>query len=196
MAKGVERRRSARLTIPPRFGLPGQESRQIRLVDLSLEGARIEHRHPLQTGLPCVVDLPAAIGGGSFLGRIVWSTLQRDEQTPEGDRPDSYQSGLTWAELTPEQFGVLAAALDLLTAAQKDEPMRALRLLAPASGGKPAWVRLYIQEIGEQWVAMIVGDDEPSPEPGHLKGIIFFGDSPEEAERFARAYLGEGVAQN
>ena len=46
------------------------------------------------------------------------------------------------------------------------------------------------------WAAMIVGDAERPPEPGELKGLCFFADTAEKAERLAVAYLGEGVAQN
>ena len=86
MAKGVERRRSARLTIPSQFSDHGLEAQRIRLVDLSPEGARIEHRQPLQPGTPCVVDLPLALGRGRLTGRVVWSRLHRHEQTLEGER--------------------------------------------------------------------------------------------------------------
>ncbi len=74
--------------------------------------------------------------------------------------------------------------------------MRTRRLLVFGPEGEPLWVRLYVQPIGEQWAALIVADDAPPPEPGHFKGLGFFADTAEEAERLALAYLGEGVAQN
>ena len=74
--------------------------------------------------------------------------------------------------------------------------MRVRRLLVPGPEGKPVWVRPYVQAVGEQWAAMIVADDVSPPAPGHLKGIIFFGDTPDQAERLAITYLGEGMAQN
>ncbi len=43
---------------------------------------------------------------------------------------------------------------------------------------------------------MVVDDDASPPEPGSLTGVTFFGDTPEEAERLAVPYLGEGEAQN
>ncbi|GEM_PF-5561218 len=43
---------------------------------------------------------------------------------------------------------------------------------------------------------MIVADGESPPEPESLKGIAFFGDSAEQAERLAIMYLGEGVPGN
>ena len=119
MTKGGERRRNARISIPSEFSLPGLASQRIRLVDLSPEGARIEHRHVLQTGVVCFVDLPPPLGPGTFRSRIVWTRLHRDEQAPEGNRQRYYQSGLAWEGLTPEQLGALAAALEILKAAEK-----------------------------------------------------------------------------
>jgi hypothetical protein len=119
MAKGRERRQSARITVPSGFSVPGRASQRIRLVELSAAGARMEHPHPLQAGVVCFVELPPRLGGGTFRGRIVWTAVHRDEQTPEGDRHRYYQSGLAWDGLTPEQLGALAAALEILTAAQE-----------------------------------------------------------------------------
>ena len=119
MAKGVERRRSARLTIPSQLSDPGLETQRIRLVDLSPEGARIEHRDPLQPGMPCVVDLPPTLGRGSLSGRVVWTTLHRNEQTLEGERRHYYRSGLIWTWAAPGELGALTAALHILNAAQE-----------------------------------------------------------------------------
>jgi hypothetical protein len=57
-------------------------------------------------------------------------------------------------------------------------------------------VRLYVQDMGLTWAAMIVADVEPPPKPGELKGLCFFADTAEEAERLASAHLGEGGTQN
>jgi hypothetical protein len=37
---------------------------------------------------------------------------------------------------------------------------------------------------------MLLADEEPPPEPGELKGLAFFGETPQEAEKQAKAYLG------
>jgi len=39
------------------------------------------------------------------------------------------------------------------------------------------WARLYAQQIGETWAAMIVADEALRPEPGSLKGTSFFGET-------------------
>ena len=119
MAKGVERRRSARLTLPSQFSDHGLAVQRIRLVDLSPEGARIEHRDPLQPGMPCGVDLPLALGRGRLTGRVVWTTLHRNEQTLEGERQQYYRSGLIWTWAAPGELGALKNALRILKAAQE-----------------------------------------------------------------------------
>jgi hypothetical protein len=43
--------------------------------------------------------------------------------------------------------------------------------------------------IGDRWAAMILADDAPSPAPGVVKGMAFFGETPEEADQAAKAYL-------
>ena len=78
-----------------------------------------------------------------------------------------------------------------------EEPgMPVRRILTHGPESEPLWARLYVQEIEEAWAGMIVVDDESPSAPGTLKGIAFFGDTAEEAERLAVAYLSEGVAQN
>ncbi len=122
MAQYPERRHLARVTIPSQFSGHGLALQPVRLVELSLRGARIEHPDPLNVGLLCFVDLPSGLGRGTLSGRIVWSKLHRDEQTLEGARQRYYRSGLTWTGLTPVQQGALTGALAILTAAQAVSP--------------------------------------------------------------------------
>ena len=68
--------------------------------------------------------------------------------------------------------------------------MTSRRLLTLSPDHEPLWVRLYVHQIGEKWAAMLLAGEEPPPEPGALKGLAFFGATPEEAEQAAKAYLG------
>ena len=68
--------------------------------------------------------------------------------------------------------------------------MDARRTLVQGPEGEPFWVRLYVHPIGDRGVAMLVADDTLLPEPGSLTGLAFFGETPEEAEQAAKAYLG------
>jgi len=106
-----DRRREARLTVSQQLKGTGLERRLVRLVDLSATGARIEHTDPVSEGLVCDMDLPPALGRGRLKGRVVWTRLQ---QTFEGDTHRSYQSGLVFLGLTPEQQAKLANALQIL----------------------------------------------------------------------------------
>lgn len=44
--------------------------------------------------------------------------------------------------------------------------------------------------VEDHWAAMIVPDDATPPEPNEIKGNAFFADTPEEAERLGKRYLG------
>ena len=74
--------------------------------------------------------------------------------------------------------------------------MLARRILTHGPAGASSWVRLYGQDMGLMWGAMIVADAETPPEPGELKGLFFFADTAEQADRLALASLGEGGAQH
>jgi hypothetical protein len=74
--------------------------------------------------------------------------------------------------------------------------MRSRRLLTLGPAEDPIWVRLYTQQIGDRWAAMLVADGVVPPEPGEVKGLSFFGDTAEEAEWVAKAYLGLSEPQN
>ena len=56
--------------------------------------------------------------------------------------------------------------------------MTSRRLLTVSPDHDPLWVRLYVRQIGEQWAAMLLADEEAPPEPGALKGLAFFGGNP------------------
>ena len=114
MIETSERRRVARLTVPSHLGGFELELRLVRLLELSSEGARIEHPGHLHEGLVCFVDLPPALGRVRLTGEVVWTRLRKGEQTFEGDKHVYYQSGLAFVGITPEQQTGLAAALEIL----------------------------------------------------------------------------------
>jgi hypothetical protein len=88
-------------------------------VDLSPQGARIEHFRPLPTWTPYFLDLPRALGGIRLQGEVLWSRRGGRKRVVAGKRLVYYQSGLTFRWLTTEQRAGLAAALEILTAAQQ-----------------------------------------------------------------------------
>jgi len=114
MVEKSDRRRVVRLTVPSHLGSFELELRLVRLLELSSEGARIEHPEHLHEGLVCYVDLPPALGRVRLTGRVVWTKLHKAEQTFEGDKHLYYQSGLVFMGVTTEQQTALAAALEIL----------------------------------------------------------------------------------
>jgi len=69
-------------------------------------------------------------------------------------------------------------------------------LLTLSPDNEPLWVQLYVHQIGDRWAAMLVADEESPPEPDTLKGLAFFGATPEVAEHAAKEYLGCGDPAN
>jgi hypothetical protein len=65
---------------------------------------------------------------------------------------------------------------------------RRLRTVSPDH--EPLWVRLYVHPYADQRAATLVGDEVPAPDPDTVTRLTFFGTTPEEAERLAKAYLG------
>ena len=70
------------------------------------------------------------------------------------------------------------------------------RLPTLRSDNETLCLRLYVHPVGTHWAAMIVGDDVPAPHPGTVTGLTFFGVTPEDAEREAKAYLGLSESTN
>lgn len=63
------------------------------------------------------------------------------------------------------------------------------RLFTVGPDDEPLWMRLYIRQFEERWIAMLGTDEAPPPGPGALIGLAFFGDTAEEAETLAKEYL-------
>ena len=74
--------------------------------------------------------------------------------------------------------------------------MRTRRLLDFGPEGERLWLRIYVQPVEPRWAAMILPDGATPPEPGELKGAVFFADSAEAAESRAVAFIGESVPQD
>ncbi|MBI2163333.1 MAG: PilZ domain-containing protein, partial [candidate division NC10 bacterium] len=115
MADTPERRRATRVVVAGRLGGRARAILDVRILDLSLTGARIEHLSPLRPGSPCAFELPTAIGSLVLAARVVRSTVIGNEPTPDGGRLLRYESGLTFVGVTPEQQVALERALEKLT---------------------------------------------------------------------------------
>jgi hypothetical protein len=87
---------------------------EVRLLDLSLKGARIEHMELLQPGTSCNLELPALLGSLILPARVVWCTIIGAEANPEGEQHLRSHSGLVFDALTVDQRSALADSLHQL----------------------------------------------------------------------------------
>ena len=138
MLTSPERRHVARLTVPIQLSGPGPEGQQVCLVDLSPEGACIEHLRSLPEWDICFFALPRALGGIRLQGQVVWSRAVGRQPDTQGGRQIYYQSGLRFTELTPEQRAGLTAALESLRSAQGASPPARPAGEAPGARGGTA----------------------------------------------------------
>ena len=117
-----DRRRVARLPVPSQFTSPGLENEAVRLVNLSPDGACLEHFRPLPDWDMCFVELPLALGGVRLQGEVAWSRVGGRQPGAAGQGLVYYQSGLHFTLLTPAQRAGLTAALAILKATQATPP--------------------------------------------------------------------------
>ena len=93
-----------------------REGLEVRLLDLSLKGARIEHPDLLNPGTPCHLELPPLLGSLILSARVVWCTIIGADSTPAGERQLRAHSGLLFEELTGEQQTILTGTLQQFVA--------------------------------------------------------------------------------
>jgi hypothetical protein len=74
--------------------------------------------------------------------------------------------------------------------------MRSQRLFTLGLDNEPHWLHLFINQMDEIWAAMMVADGAIPPAPGEFTGTGFIAVTAEEAERLAKAYLGESEPKN
>lgn len=119
MAQQPEHRRALRFPVPPALGDRGGVLQRIRLLDLSAEGAQIEHISPLPDRHLYYFNLPGALRGGRLQGAVIWSVTAGRREVAAGKSVACYRSGLLFQMLTPQQQRRLAAALGILKATQE-----------------------------------------------------------------------------
>jgi hypothetical protein len=117
-----EKPRAERLPVPIGLSDRGLADRPVRLVNLSLGGACIEHLQPLPAWGTCFVGLAPALGGIHLEGQVVWSRPAGQQPDTQGQPQVFYRRGLRFAWLTAEQQAGLAAALEILEAAAAPVP--------------------------------------------------------------------------
>ncbi len=119
MPEENERRIAPRTPLANRPPARVRGLQQVRLLNLSLGGAQIEHLDPLQPGVACVLDLPPPSEALNLPAQVVWCTIVGRKRKRAGESHLVARSGLRFTTLTAEQRTALAATLqDLATALQ------------------------------------------------------------------------------
>lgn len=115
MAGTPERRQATRILVTERLGARARATLEVRLLDLSKSGTRIEHSGLLRPGATYTFELPPALGSLVLTAKVVHSRVVGTEATPEGERLLLYQSGLTFIGITAEQQVGLGAVIERLS---------------------------------------------------------------------------------
>ena len=114
MTESLERRASPRVPVSGYVGARARATSDVRLIDLSLSGARIEHGDLLRPGSTCTFQLPPAVGSVIVSTRVVHSAVIGATPMPDGDRQLRYRSGLAFVNITSEQQAALAEVVKRL----------------------------------------------------------------------------------
>ncbi len=107
MGDQQERRRAPRVTVSGQIGARARATLEVRLVDLSVTGARIGHAELLRPGTTCALRFPPAIGSLVLSARVVHSIVVGATALPRGERRLRYQSGLAFLDTAPKQQAAL-----------------------------------------------------------------------------------------
>jgi hypothetical protein len=117
MAEVRDRRAVPRMALAERPAARVRGMREVRLLDLSLTGAQIEHLDLFRLGAACVLDLPLPFGAPSLPAEVVWCTVVGRKRTRGGESHLVARSGLRFATLTVAQQAALADTLQHVAAA-------------------------------------------------------------------------------
>jgi PilZ domain-containing protein len=107
-----ERRRMRRVAVGNHITAWVRGILKVRLVDLSLRGARIEHLGLLRPGFPCTVEFLATFEPLILVTDVVRCAVVGVERRAVGEGHLRCESGLAFAEVTPAQEATLARILE------------------------------------------------------------------------------------
>jgi hypothetical protein len=105
------------MTLAERPAAQVRGMREVRLLDLSLTGAQIEHLDLFRFGASCALDLPPPFGVLSLPAQVVWCTVVGRKRKLGGESHLVVRSGLRFTTLTVGQHAALAQTLQDLAAA-------------------------------------------------------------------------------
>ena len=117
MSEAQDRRAVRRTPLAERPFARVRGVREVRLLDLSLAGAQIEHLAVLRLGATCALELPYPFEPLSLPARVVWCAVVGRKRKFGGDSHLVVRSGLCFTPLTGQQYSALANTLQDLTTA-------------------------------------------------------------------------------
>jgi len=103
-----ERRAAPRATLPDQPAVRVREVREVRLLDLSRDGARIEHLDLFRPGTAFPLELPSPFGSLTVPAKVVWCSVIGRKSRLGGESHLVSRSGLRFAKLTAAQDAALA----------------------------------------------------------------------------------------
>jgi hypothetical protein len=103
-------RRHPRITCSHPLGADVSARHEVRLLDLSLGGARLEHTAVLRPGTTCDLRVPLQGETLTLTGRLVWSTVIGRAERPEAGL--LFQSGLAFEDVPKATHALLAEFLE------------------------------------------------------------------------------------
>jgi hypothetical protein len=103
-----ERRAVPRTTLGAHLPVRLQDGREVRLLNLSGDGAQIEHFDILRPAASCHLELAPPLGALVIPARVVWCTVIGRKRRPGGESRLVARSGLRFSTLTVAQHAALA----------------------------------------------------------------------------------------
>lgn len=105
------RRQFARLTFSEPVSGDVTASHAVRVLDLSLGGARLDHTVILRPGSSCYLRLPVKQQVVTVLCQVIWSRAIGRTPADQGGTALLYQSGVQFSRLPKETHALLTALL-------------------------------------------------------------------------------------
>jgi hypothetical protein len=124
MGEQHARQRLPRTRLPWQIRARLRDVKEVRLLDLSLGGPRLEHLGLLRREAHCEVEPPALLGGLCRAARVTWSLVIGRRRGFERDRHLLAHTGLRFAPLTATQQTTLTDVLQRVTARQRSRDSR------------------------------------------------------------------------
>ncbi len=117
MIEGRERRAVPRTGLVARPGARVRGLQEVRLLDLSIAGAKIEHLDLFRPGASCTLDLPPPCGPLSLSAQVVWCAVVGRRRKLGADSHLVARTGLRFTTLTEVQRQAITDSLRQLAAA-------------------------------------------------------------------------------